>query len=82
MSAQKLVFPSKYFANLGKIIIYQESFYIFRRNYGGYFKFAEKFMQRKEAKQTKYKMQNKQLNVKDTRKPREVAKKLKNSVTK
>ena len=44
MSALKLVFLAKYFPNLWKIIIYQESFCIFQGNYGGYFKSAEEFI--------------------------------------
>ena len=46
----KLVFPAEHFPNLGKIIIYQELFYIFEGNYEGYFKFPEKFKERKETK--------------------------------
>ena len=44
MTVLKLVFPEKHFPNLGKIIIYQELFYIFQGSYGGYLKFDEEFM--------------------------------------
>lgn len=44
MSSLKLVFPTKLFPNLGKIIIYQELIYIFQGTYRDYFEFAEEFM--------------------------------------
>ena len=37
----KIVFSAKYSPSLGKTMIYQQSFYIFQGNNGGYFKFAE-----------------------------------------